>query len=131
MNIYSTVPTKVNFAHRARSREYRSSEKGLISRKHRVSSVTSEFTRDYRVLRVTRDFRARLAFLHWPERASVLKWSFSVFVFFSYSQVGLSILDRGLIFNMAAVKELPAIFLFHFFVKFYLGEITVVCGKSE
>ena len=32
---------------------------------------------------------------------------------------------------MAAVKELFAIFLFHFFLKLYLGEITVVCGKSE
>ena len=32
---------------------------------------------------------------------------------------------------MAAVKELSAIFLFHFFLKLYLGEITVVCGKSE
>ena len=32
---------------------------------------------------------------------------------------------------MAAVKELPAIFLFHFFLKLCLGEITVVCGKSE
>ena len=32
---------------------------------------------------------------------------------------------------MAAVHELSAIFLFHFFLKLYLGEITVVCGKSE
>ena len=32
---------------------------------------------------------------------------------------------------MAAIKELFAIFLFHFFIKLYLGEITVVCGKSE
>ena len=32
---------------------------------------------------------------------------------------------------MAAVKELSAIFLFHFFLKLYLGEITVVCGKYE
>ena len=32
---------------------------------------------------------------------------------------------------MAAVKELSAIFLFHFFLKLYLGEITVICGKSE
>ena len=32
---------------------------------------------------------------------------------------------------MAAVKELSAIFLFHFFLKLCLGEITVVCGKYE
>ena len=41
------------------------------------------------------------------------------------------IFDRGLIFNMAAVKELFGIFLFHFFPKFYLGKITVVCRTSE
>ena len=42
--------------------------------------------------------------------------------FFVVTSYGLSIFDRGLIFNMAAVKELSAIFL---------GKITVVCGKSE
>ena len=36
-----------------------------------------------------------------------------------------------LIFNMAAVKELSAIFLFHCFLKLYSGEITIVCRKSE
>ena len=45
-----------------RSREFRASEKRLIPRKHRVSSVTSEITRNYRVLRVSRDYRVRLAF---------------------------------------------------------------------
>ena len=33
-----------------RSREYQASEKRPVSRKHRVSSVTSKITRNYRVL---------------------------------------------------------------------------------
>ena len=54
---------KVNFAHRERNtfKGDRASEKGLISRKHQVSSVTSEIIRSYRVLRVARDYRARFA----------------------------------------------------------------------
>ena len=44
---------------------------------------------------------------------------------------GLSILDSELIFNRADVKELGAIFLFHFFLKLYFVQITIVCGKSE
>ena len=44
-----------------RSSENRASEKGLISRKHRVSSVTSEITRSHLVLRLARDYRERFA----------------------------------------------------------------------
>ena len=44
-----------------RSSENRASEKSLISRKHRVSSVTSEITRSHLVLRLARDYRERFA----------------------------------------------------------------------
>ena len=37
--------------------------------------------------------------------------------------------DSGLIFNMADVNELAAIFLFHFFLKLYFGQIIVVAGN--
>ena len=64
-------------------------------------------------------------------KSQCLKMAFFSLRFFSWSQAWLSILDSGLIFNMADVKELAAIFLFHFFLKLYFGQITVVCGKSE
>ena len=65
---------KVNFAYRARNAFEREPSEREGPNFSKVSSVTSEITRSYRVLRVASDYRARFAIFNLQSVSSVRKF---------------------------------------------------------